>query len=383
MRPSSANSGETALEMLAAARNRGEPFRLLLLDINMPVMDGFNLAERIRGLPEYAECTIIVLTSSGMRGDSARCRELGIAAYLSKPVKQSSLLDAIMTVLGTVEPAGATPTLVTKHTLREALRPLHILLAEDNEVNRKITMNILEKRGHTVTSVVNGRDAVAALEARDERPFDLILMDVQMPEMDGLEATSIIRQREKTGGGRIPIIALTAHAMKGDRELCLNAGMDSYVSKPLRTDELFAAIRELLMEEMESAPEPSCPGETGGEVFNREQTLASVDGDLNLLKEVTGLFLEESSKMMAEIKSSIDEGDGRRLNRAAHLLKGLVGYFGARGASDLLLRLESLGKKEKFISARDAFEALEYEMVRLEKSIEEFARDSTNENTDS
>jgi signal transduction histidine kinase/DNA-binding response OmpR family regulator len=279
MRPAMADGGEAALEMLAGAGERGEPFRLLLLDINMPVMDGFELAERIRQCPDCDGSDIIVLTSTGMRGDSARCRDLGIAAYLTKPVKQSALLDAITTVLGTTEPRGAAPPLVTRHTLNETLRPLHILLAEDNAVNRKIAVGILEKRGHRVVAAENGRAAVAALESPGERPFDLILMDVQMPEMDGLEATARIREKEKGTGRHIPIIALTAHAMKGDREVCLEAGMDGYVSKPLKPDELLAAMRELTADRVETAVDRSSTVAGESAVFDREKSLAGVDGD--------------------------------------------------------------------------------------------------------
>jgi CheY-like chemotaxis protein len=243
MRPASADGGGTALEMI---RNAVDPFRLFLLDVNMPFMDGFELAERIRGLPGYDGSAVIILTSSGQRGDAVRCRELGIAAYLTKPVKQSSLLAAVLTVLGRTEPEGTAAPLVTRHTLRETPRPLRILLAEDNLVNRRIALGMLEKRGHRVEVAGDGREAIALLEAAAGTPFDLILMDVQMPEMDGFEATAVIREKEKASGKHIPIIALTAHAMKGDREACLKAGMDEYVAKPLKADDLFSVMEKVL-----------------------------------------------------------------------------------------------------------------------------------------
>jgi CheY-like chemotaxis protein len=218
----------------------------MLLDVNMPAMDGFELAKRIQQEPENSNLVIMVLTSSGQRGDAARCRELGISAYLTKPVKQSSLLDAIMTILGKTEPADAPPVLVTQHVLREKQRRIRILLAEDNAVNQKIASSMLIKRGHTVVVAGNGKEVLADLEAPGGQEFDLILMDIQMPEMDGIEATAHIRAKEKTTGAHIPIIALTAHAMQGDREMCLNAGMDGYVSKPLRSEELFKTIDSLL-----------------------------------------------------------------------------------------------------------------------------------------
>jgi PAS domain S-box-containing protein len=368
MRPATAEGGLTALEMLAEAREKGEPFRLLILDVNMPLMDGFEVAERIRVQPGYGESPIMVLTSSGMRGDATRCRELGISAYLTKPVKQSSLLDAIMTVLGTTEPEGATPPLVTQHTLRETLCPLRILLAEDNAVNRRIAVGMLEKRGHTVVVSANGKEALAALEAEGERPFDLIIMDVQMPEMDGIEATALIREKEKGNGRRIPIIALTAHAMKGDRDICINAGMDGYVSKPLRANELLAAMEQVVGLHPETTESAADRDIDKGKVFDREQTLAGVDGDMELLREVAGLFLVEYPKTMAEIRDAIDKGDPHGLNRAAHALKGSVGNFGARNAFDLALGLEMMGKNEDLSHGREAFALLAEEMERLKQA---------------
>jgi signal transduction histidine kinase/CheY-like chemotaxis protein len=244
MQPAAAESGPIALEMMAEARRLGNPFRLLLLDANMPVMDGFDVAELIRRNSEYKDAVIMILTSSGLRGDAARCREIGIAAYLTKPVKQSLLLDSILNILGSVEPKEAGAPLVTQHSIREEGSYLRILVAEDNAVNQKVAMSMLGKRGHTVVIAGNGKEAVEVFDTQGEQPFDLILMDVQMPEMDGLEATRLIRDKEKETGSHIPIIALTAHAMKGDRDVCIAAGMDGYVSKPLKTEDLFAAIKE-------------------------------------------------------------------------------------------------------------------------------------------
>jgi len=383
MRPAVVDGGLAALEMLATAVQSGDSFRLLLLDVNMPVMDGFELAGRIREQPEYDGSVIMVLTSSGMRGDAARCRDLGISAYLTKPVKQSSLLDAIMTVLGTTEPEGAEAPLVTQHTLREEQRPLRILLAEDNAVNRKIATRMLEKRGHTVLIAVNGKEVLASLDAQGERHFDLILMDVQMPEMDGMEATALIRRKEKDGGRHIPIIALTAHAMKGDREACLKAGMDGYVSKPLKADELIGAMEELFRRRPESGEEHFSADDKTEDVFDREQTLASVDGDMELLREVVSLFLGEYPKTMEEIRDAIAGGDPHRLNRAAHSLKGSVGNFCARATFDAALRLEMMGKNDNLNGAGVEFLLLTDEMERLTKALEEFTWETTHENPDS
>jgi signal transduction histidine kinase/DNA-binding response OmpR family regulator len=237
MRLKSVENGEQALAELSAAREAGEPYALVLTDLLMPGMDGFNLIERIRLRPELSTATIMMLTSAGHRGDGARCQELGLAAYLMKPIRQSELREAIARVLGAREQEGAIP-LLTRHSLHDALDPgvaLRVLLAEDNQVNQRLATRLLEKRGHRVTIAANGREALEALE---KESYDLVLMDLQMPEMDGFEATAAIRAKERNSGKHQMVIALTAHAMKGDRERCLAAGMDSYLSKPIRPQEL-------------------------------------------------------------------------------------------------------------------------------------------------
>jgi len=237
MKSTSVEGGEEALAQLSAAREAGEPYALILTDMHMPKMDGFALVERIRQRPELSTATIMMLTSAGHRGDAARCQELGVAAYLLKPIRQSELREAIARVLGAREQEGAIP-LITRFSLQDARDPtsvLRVLLAEDNPVNQLLASRLLEKRGHRVVVTANGREALAALE---KESYDLVLMDVQMPEMDGLEATAAIREKEKGSGIHQPVIALTAHAMKGDRERCLAGGMDGYLSKPIRLQEL-------------------------------------------------------------------------------------------------------------------------------------------------
>jgi signal transduction histidine kinase/CheY-like chemotaxis protein len=254
MKSTSVEGGEEALAQLSAAREMGEPYGLILTDMHMPKMDGFALVERIRQRPELSTATIMMLTSAGHRGDAARCQELGVSAYLLKPIRQSELREAIARVLGAREQKGAIP-LITRYSLQDARDPsacLRVLVAEDNLVNQRLATRLLEKRGHRVVVAANGREALDALA---KESFDLVLMDVQMPEMDGCEATAALREREKEKGGGThqPVIALTAHAMKGDRERCLAAGMDGYLAKPIRSQELDTLLESYVARRMETA----------------------------------------------------------------------------------------------------------------------------------
>jgi len=233
----------SAAEAVAILRRPEPRFPLLLVDASMPEMDGFTLVEQIRGQFLVDDMAIVMLTSAGQYGDAVRCRELGIAARLIKPVFQPQLLDAILDVLGTRPARIEQPRLAASGGFREGLRSLRILLAEDNPVNQKLASRLIEKRGHGVVVAGNGREA---LEALKREKFDVVVMDVQMPEVDGLEATAAIRAGESGTGNHIPIIALTAHAMTGDRERCLTAGMDAYLSKPIRAAELFEVIESIL-----------------------------------------------------------------------------------------------------------------------------------------
>jgi PAS domain S-box-containing protein len=249
MKPTPAESGIAALQCL---KEKQGTFALILTDLNMPDMDGFTLVEQIRQSPELAgKAKVIILPSAGQRGEAARCQELGVDAYLTKPVSQSELFEAISRVLGGSGSQADSPVLAVHQTKPKAAR-LRVLLAEDNAVNQKIAFRLLEKQGHHVTIAADGREALAAL---DGEKFDVVLMDVQMPEMDGFETTSAIRVRERGTGKRLPIIAMTAHAMQGDRERCLAAGMDNYIAKPIRARELI----ELLDKFCDAAQEEGAP----------------------------------------------------------------------------------------------------------------------------
>jgi signal transduction histidine kinase/CheY-like chemotaxis protein len=242
MKPTAVDGGRAALRELEKAKIAGTPFPLILLDGQMPEMDGFALAKRIQNDPGLAGATIMMLTSADHIGNVARCRDLGISAYLIKPIRESDLLKSICQVFEVPASSGASKIAVPDTA---SIEPdgLRILLAEDNVVNQTVAVRLLEKRGYLVTVAPDGKAALAALE-KDR--FDVVLMDIQMPELDGLEATAKIRDAERSAGGHIPIIAMTAHALKGDLERCLSAGMDRYLSKPIRSSELFAAIESVM-----------------------------------------------------------------------------------------------------------------------------------------
>ncbi|MGA8832880.1 MAG: response regulator, partial [Desulfomonilaceae bacterium] len=243
MKATSVDGGKAALEEMKKCEIAENPFAIVLVDYMMPEMDGFELAEKIRADPSISNSTMIMLTSAGQRGDAARCLELGISAYLLKPINQKQLLETIYGLLQKNAVTKTTPSLLTRHSIRQTKRSLKILLVEDNLINQKLAVSLIQRMGHKVSVAHDGKQAIDAV---DREKFDIILMDVQMPGMDGLEATQAIRTRESlTGRPRIPIIAMTAYAMAGDRERCFEAGMDGYVSKPINTQELFETIENV------------------------------------------------------------------------------------------------------------------------------------------
>jgi PAS domain S-box-containing protein len=359
MKPRLAPSGPIALEALLRAAQAGEPFPLALIDVHMPDMDGYTLCQHIRQHPELAGATLILLTSGGQPGDRPRRQELGIAACLTKPVKQTDLWKAIMQALGMplpqdeVEEAEEAPAGRT--------RRLRILLAEDNLVNQKLAVRLLERRGHEVTVANNGREALAAI---GRTPFDVVLMDVQMPEMDGLEAAAAIRSQERSRGSHVPILAMTAYAMKGDRERCLAAGMDGYISKPIRAMELFDSVEGAARPPAPERRAPSTAG-SGNGVFDRVRALAAVGEDPELLRELAGIFLQEFPGIFQDIRAAVARGDATGLKCAAHSLKGSVDNFAAAAAFTAALRLEMMGRDGKLADAPSALADLERELNRL------------------
>jgi two-component system sensor histidine kinase/response regulator len=367
MRPTLVKSGPQALEVLREIRSQGESFRFILINSLMSEMDGFIFAEKV--LPSFLpspdsleQSSIIMLTYVGQRGDGAKCRSLGISAYLIKPLRQSELLDAMLMILGTKSREEAAHLLITRHTIRENRRRLKILLVEDNQVNQKVAVNLLAKRGHEVAVANNGKEALAQLK---QNKYELVLMDVQMPEMDGFEATEIIRQNEKRAGLHQPIIAMTAHAMKGDRERCFQAGMDGYVTKPIQARELFNTIDQIMGAHQEKPKETTMVDTKSEHFFNKNAALDRVDGDWDLLKELIALFLEDYPELLRQIRDAVQAGDAQALQHSAHTLKGSVGNFCAKSAFDAAYKLEVIGRKQDLSEAGSALETLEKELELL------------------
>ncbi len=331
--PTSADGGPSALRALRAAQAQGRPFPVVLLDGMMPDMDGYAVAEWIAADPKLAGTLVVMLTSNDRTGDLARCQALGIAERLTKPVRQSELFTVLLKLLpaAVAEIAPAAPATPAEEPNQ---RRLKILLAEDHVVNQKVVTSMLEKRGHRVVVTSDGSQA---LDATRKATFDLVLMDVQMPEMDGFEAVAAIRHDERSSSRHLPVIALTAHAMKGDRERCLDAGFDAYVAKPIRSDLLFSTIDGLIAHTPARAATGMAPA--GGH-FDRQVAMECAGGDEPLFREVLGLFLDDCPRLLAEIRSAIESDDVHALERAAQTLKGTSGHFAARGVIASAVRLE-------------------------------------------
>jgi two-component system, sensor histidine kinase and response regulator len=372
MKPSAAESGAIALAALETARQKGESFRVILIDGQMPVMDGFELAEKMREQAkshvDLAEATVLMLTSGGQPGEANRCRQVGISAYLLKPILKADLLAAILAALSQrLTETDASRALVTRHTLRESARKLRILVAEDNAVNQAVILRVLQKMGHTTVLAQNGKEALAFASAEK---FDLVFMDLQMPELDGLAATGAIRENEKASGAHLPIFAMTAHAMKGDRERCLEAGMDGYITKPVRFSDIEETLSGLASTPVTVAkPKPAEEAAS----WNKAEALGRIGGDEELLRELCQIFLEESPKLLEKLRQAVTAGDADALMRAAHSLKGESSYLGAGGTSQAARQLEEMGRSNDLSRAGDTVAVLEREVAGLHASLKELA----------
>jgi two-component system sensor histidine kinase/response regulator len=369
--PTAVDGGPPAIQELRRATAAGEPYPLMLTDAMMPEMDGFMLVEELRKEPSAAPRTIMMLTSADRQADAARCRRLGMAAYLVKPVKADELQIAILAAMSGAArdkriPAASRQEVANAEGETKSAK-LRILLAEDNPVNQRVALHILQKGEHSVLAVGNGREAVDAL-AREQ--FDVVLMDVQMPEMDGFEATNMIRTKEQITGRHVPIIAMTAHAMQGDRERCLEAGMDEYVAKPVRAAELLRVIQKFAPQSP-AAPAPEGSTTATGElaVFARQTALDRFNGEEQLLEEVVELFVSDAPNRLADVRTSLEQGDPKRLQNAAHSLKGSAGYVGAERVAAQAMKLEELGRRGDLSAALEAFGQLEREIEQLKRAV--------------
>jgi CheY-like chemotaxis protein len=350
--PTAADGGAAALSILEAAALAGRPPALVVLDVQMPAMDGFTLLERIRSHPTLRSVPALVLSSAGESGDAERCRRLGAAGYLMKPVTQSDLYDAVSSALGSESPVAAVGQPAPR---AYRARRLHLLLAEDNPVNQRLAVRMLERHGHTVVVVDNGRGAV---DAFGREPFDAILMDVQMPELDGFQATATIRDRERVTGSHVPIVAMTAHAMAGDEARCLAAGMDGYLAKPVRASVLIDALDRLVGLEGRLAPAPLAP-------LDVARALSGCEGDADLLEELMRVFEGERAERLKELRVAVAVGDGLAIERIAHRFKGALGALAALGAMEHASALETIGRSGALEGVAAALAAFEDELDRL------------------
>ena len=367
MRPIVMEGGEAALAAVQAAVRSGQPFDLVLLDAQMPGMDGFTLAEQLWRLTE-TRCPAIMMLSSTDHPGKVRGRVAGICGQMLKPITRADLLEAITRVLGIAREEAPFP-LITHKQLRDPGRRLRILLAEDNAVNQKLAVRLLEKWGHAVTLAENGRQAVEAYAAAGPGGLDLILMDVQMPEMNGFEATAAIRVTEGERQGRVPIIAMTAHTMQGDEERCLAGGMDGYVSKPIDTARLFDVVEAL---GSSGRPPSAIPTAAADPAWDKSAALDRVGGDEDLLREVTGILLAEVPAHLQHLRDALGCGDADSVAAEAHKLKGAIGLFEARTGVAAARQLEEVGRTGDLLQAPRILGELEQELHRLVSELSAF-----------
>ncbi len=370
MRPEAVDSGQAALESLEQAQTENRRYQLMITDMQMPEMSGLELAARVRQNAACRDIPVILLSSSAHPQETARARELGIAAYLTKPVQPAELRGAIVKALGPSDEAreGMVPDEKEPDEGRPGMR---VLLAEDNVVNRKLAVALLEKRGHTVMVAENGQEALAILERESA---DVVLMDLQMPVMDGFEAIRAIRAKEQCDGGHLPIVALTAHAMQGDRERCLEAGADDYVAKPVKTAELFAAIERATKGRDALQPPQEAASRTPDEPLDWAAALERVDGDRELLEELVRLFIETSPTSIEEMRRALEIRDAKQLDRLAHTIKGSSASLGANRVSQAARLLEMRARSGAIENAGELIDALQVELDRILPELESLTR---------
>ena len=366
MVPHLADTAESALAQMQEAKANSQPFAFVLIDGHMPGTDGFTLAQQITATPALAGATLMMLTSSDQKEERDRCQAMGLAGFMLKPIRPSELLIALLKARGKVIEETRKSKTPFAQKSRQRLR---LLVAEDNAVNQKLAVRFLQKWGHESLVAANGKEALECF--LHHGPFDAILMDVEMPVMNGMEATAAIRQHEQSSGTHIPIIAMTAHAMVGDKEQCLAGGMDGYVSKPLRAEELFATLEHFAQPRKDEAvatpaAEVLFPTE---EIFDRVELLSLVDGDVSLLTELTDLFWESSPQLVAQMRTAVTDKDPTTLAYTVHTLKGSVGNFAAKRALSAIAYLEKIGVHGNIEQAPPAVDMLEMELARLREAL--------------
>ena len=367
MRTTAVASGRAALDALSAAARTDRPFALVLLDVKMPDMDGFEVAAEIAKRPELAGAAILMLSSSGDHSEQARCAALGISAYLTKPVYATELLTAIERALGSrraVVASAVARSSAGAMAMGSAGRRARILLVEDNLVNQRVASGLLTRRGHHVTVAGDGREALAQL---DRETFDLILMDLQMPVMGGVDATIAIRERERATGQHVRIVAMTAHAMNSDRERCLAAGMDGYLSKPVEPAILFAVV------EQGGVGGSAAPVSEGRGIFDEAALRERLGGDDELMGDVIRLFLDDLPIRLAAIEEAVTARNVDAIRTAAHALKGAAGSLSAGGLFDAAHRLERAGAESQPESAAASWSQLSMEARNLRDVLRAYA----------
>ena len=379
--------GHTALAMLRAAVEANDPYRLAIVDMLMPEIDGAELGKRIKADPDINETHLILMTSFGKRGDAARLEEIGFEGYLPKPVKHSVLYDCLATVAGgkACEKGDGRKKLVTRHTIAESKRShARILLAEDNMTNQKVALGLLKKLGLSADVVANGAEAVKALEST---PYDLVLMDCQMPEMDGFDATARIRDPESAVRSHdIPIVAMTANAMQGDREKCIDAGMDAYLAKPVAPQDLadvletWLPLRNHETGQAHSNHESQAAGVSAPEarrdvsstmalVFDRAGMVARLMDDERLARTVADGFLEDIPRQIAALKILLATGDVASAERQAHSIKGASANVGGEALRDVALEMEKAGRAGDLDGVRASVPEMEIQFERLREAM--------------
>ncbi len=381
-----ADGARAALTELWRARAEARSFALIVLDYHMPDLDGLQLAERVKDFPGVPASTIMMLTSGGQSGDVAKCRELGLAAYVTKPLSQRALYQVVAQVIGSgTETPMPTPSATWKESAvmtssipaSAAGAPqasLKVLLAEDNFVNQKLAVTMLQKRGYRVSVANDGLEALALLE---REPFDVVLMDVHMPNMGGFEATAQIRERERTHGrARIPVVALTALAMTGDREKCLQSGMDAYLTKPISARELFGTLAQIMPQQARATAPAATPTPivSTAPVLDLVGLRRNMDDDEEMLQDIVGAFLRDHLVQLRDLRKGLSTGEAQGALRCAHTLKGLLLTLAAQPAADSALEVERAVRASDFPRATSLLTRLESQLARLLPELETLLR---------